>query len=103
MTESISATDRTCPQSRATAILGLVALVLLQFSVAAHQFEHSTDHGFNVCDVCTAYGKLDDAPLAGNMATEFPIVLNGAVDTFAETPTAALIIAAYRSRAPPLS
>ena len=103
MNESVFATARPCPGSRATAFLGLLALALLQISVAAHQFEHSADHSFNVCDVCTAYSQLDDAPLADTAITEFPIALHGAIETFSDSPTATLFVAAYRSRAPPLS
>lgn len=103
MTESTSATDRPCPRSRATAILGLVALVLLQISVAAHQFEHDADHSFNVCDVCTAYSQLDDAPLSSAYAFEFPIAHNVAINTPAGSPAATPFVAAYQSRAPPLS
>lgn len=103
MTESMSTTTKSCPRSRATAFLGLVALALLQVSVAAHQFEHSADHGFSVCDVCTAYSELDDAPPAGATTTDYPIAPGSAVDTFSNSPNAALFVAAYRSRAPPLS
>lgn len=96
-------TVKSCPRSRATAFLGLVALALLQVSIAAHQFEHSADHSFTICDVCTAYSQLDDAPLSGAGAAEYPIMLGGAINTLSSSPVAALFDAAYRSRAPPLS
>jgi len=103
MNESVFATARPCPRSRATAVLGLVALALLQISVAAHQFEHSADHGFKTCDVCTAYSQLDDAPLSGATAAVFPVERSASIDSITESPAATLFVAAYRSRAPPLS
>ena len=103
MREIIPAIKSIRARSRKAALLGLFALALLQISIAAHQFEHIADHGLNVCDACTAYSKLDDAPLAGATPSEFPVALNGAISTLSDTPDAAGFNAAYRSRAPPLS
>jgi len=92
-----------CPRSRAAAILGLVALALLQVSFAAHAFEHSAEHGLNVCHACTAYSQLEDAPGADSTPFEIEIAPNSVPYLGTDSPELAVFAAAYRSRAPPTS
>lgn len=88
---------------RTTAVLGLVALVLLQVSMAAHQFEHVADHGFTVCHACSVYNQLDDVPAKSVLPAVILAATGTAVDTDAGTLAAAPLVSNYRSRAPPLS
>lgn len=103
MSEPTPTTARHCPRSRATATLGLVALALLQISIAAHQFEHSADHGLNICHVCTAYSQDEDAPLSGTVSAEIPQASYSLPAIVVDLPAAVAPAAAYQSRAPPLS
>jgi hypothetical protein len=92
-----------CPRSRATAILGLLALALLQVSIAAHQFEHSADHGLNVCHVCTAYSDIENSPHSGTASAGIPASVHAAPGTAIDLPVVTRLVSAYQSRAPPLS
>lgn len=103
MLESIPNTATTCPRSRATAILGLVALALLQVSIAAHQFEHSAEHGLNVCHACTAFSQLEDAPSTNSTPFEFEIAPHHLAHAGIDTPELVAFAATYLSRAPPTS
>lgn len=88
---------------RATAVLGLVALALLQVSMAVHQFEHVADHGLTVCHACSVYNQLDDVPIASvspAISLTQPAI---AIDTDTGRLTSALLVSSYRSRAPPRS
>lgn len=103
MSESTPSTATRCPRSRAAAILGLVALALLQVSFAAHQFEHSAEHGLNICHACTAYSQLEDAPSAGGTPFEIEIAPHRLPNAGPDSPERVVCAAAYRSRAPPTS
>ena len=83
--------------------MGLVALALLHVAAATHQFEHDVDHGFSVCESCSAYSQLEDSAIPVEPALE--IFVSHDVLTAATT-TRSLqgpVVAVYRSRAPPLS
>lgn len=101
MPESSSETTRLTVQRRAAALLGLVALVMLQVSVAAHQFQHVADHGFSVCQVCSTQNQLDDAPVSAAQHVALPVSSNATGNTGAEPLVTTVIVAPYRSRAPP--
>ena len=88
---------------RATAVLGLVALALLQVSMAAHQFEHIADHGLTVCHACGVYNQLDDVPANNVLPAIILAPTSTTVDTDAGTLASALFVSNYRSRAPPRS
>lgn len=98
-----TATARHCPGSRATAILGLFALALLQIAIAVHQFQHSADHGLNVCHVCTAYSQLEESPGSAATATDVEVNPHGLLESDSESFRPPWIATAYRSRAPPHS
>lgn len=87
----------------AAAVLGLVALALLQVSFAAHQFQHDLDHGPGVCHVCSTYSQLEDAPLPGATTAAFLLSAGTAVSIDIDAYESTLVISAYRSRAPPYS
>lgn len=84
-------------------MLGLLALALLQISIAAHQFQHSTDHGLNVCHVCTAYSEVEHSPHSGTSSAGIPASTYAAPDTAIDLPAVTRLVSAYQSRAPPLS
>jgi len=103
MTATTPAIEMHCPRRRATAILGLVALALLQVSIAAHQFEHSADHGFNVCHACTAYSQLENAPHAGATPVDFGFGEYAVPAARNRLLTPANVTATCQPRAPPYS
>ena len=90
-------------QRRAPALFGILALALLQISVASHQFEHLADHGFGVCHSCSTFNQLDDVLIPQALPVTFPIGRHEATATtdqpFEGAPTSRI----YRSRAPPYS
>jgi hypothetical protein len=88
---------------RAPALLALVALALLHISAAAHQFEHSVDHEFGVCQACSAYSELDDTLIPHAPSIDVPSSLHVAVAATATEAPRKTTVAAYRTRAPPLS
>ncbi|MGB5629501.1 MAG: hypothetical protein WBM45_14280 [Woeseiaceae bacterium] len=90
-------------QRRAPALLGILALALLQISVASHQFEHLADHGFGVCQSCSTLNQLDDALIPQALPVTFPIGQYAATDATARPFEGAPVFATYRSRAPPYS
>lgn len=91
-----------CPR-RAPALFGILALALLQISIASHQFEHLADHGFSVCQSCSTYNQLGATLIPDALPIEFPIEPQLASDTMAQPFAAAPAFAAYRPRAPPHS
>ena len=88
---------------RTTAVLGLVALALLQVSMAAHQFEHVADHGLAVCHACSVYNQLDDVPANNVLPAVVLAPTNTAIHTDAGTLSSVRLASNYRSRAPPRS
>ena len=103
MVELSSILARMTDLRRASAMAGLVVLVMLHVSAAAHQFEHIDDHGPSVCEACSAYSQLEDSSAPEVPSIEIPVV-QVSEDLLAsdqELPPATA--AAFRSRAPPLS
>lgn len=90
-------------QRRAPALFGLVALALLQLSIASHQFEHLADHGFGVCELCTTFTELDDALIPEALPAALPVSRQVTSVTTALSLRVAPTSAAYQSRAPPRS
>lgn len=88
---------------RAPAFVGLVALALLHISAAAHQFEHSVDHKFGACQACSTYSQLDDTFIPYVPSIDVPASLHVAVAVPATDAPRKATVAAYRTRAPPLS
>lgn len=88
---------------RAPAIVGLVALALLHISAAAHQFQHSVDHDFGVCQACSAGSQLDDTLVTSVASFETPAPADIAVAAPTTQAPRKTAVAAYRTRAPPLS
>lgn len=103
MPEPSTAAVRPDPRRRLPALVGLVALALLQVSVAAHSFKHVADHGLAVCHVCSSYNQLEHAPVSCAPAIELPYAADAVADTTVGPCAPAIVAAAYRSRAPPLS
>lgn len=56
---------------RSTAVVGLLALVLLQVSLAAHQFDHSVSEASEACALCVQLDRSGDAPTASVEALDF--------------------------------
>ncbi len=103
MTEASPIISRLTAWRRAPAIVGLVALALLHVAAAVHQFEHSADHEFSVCEACGAYSQLEDTAVS---CTPSDDLLVASHDIIAATRADAFkppFAATYRSRAPPLS
>lgn len=90
-------------QHRTTAVLGLLALALLQVSMAVHQFEHVADHGLTVCHACSVYNQLDDVPAKNVLPAVVLAATGSAVDTDVGTLASTPLVSNYRSRAPPRS
>jgi hypothetical protein len=84
-------------------LVGLVAVALMQVSVAAHSFSHVADDGLTVCRVCGSYNQLENAPVACAQPIELPHTTEGVADTRADPCAPAIVAAPYWSRAPPLS
>lgn len=103
MVEFPSAPIKATPGRRAAALLGLLAVLLLQVSLAAHQFDHAGDHGFDVCQVCTSYSQLDDAPTFALSDFALSVIPHAAVEMLAAGVVPASLVSYNRSRAPPLS
>ncbi len=103
MRESSSTINNLKCRRRAPALFGILALALLQISIASHQFEHLADHGFSVCQSCSTYNQLGATIVPDAPPMEFPTGLQVWTDTMAQPFAAAPAFAAYRSRAPPLS
>ncbi|MDH5617493.1 MAG: hypothetical protein OEZ11_02535 [Gammaproteobacteria bacterium] len=103
MLETSSAICNRKFRRRAPALLGILALALMQVSIASHQFEHTADHGFSVCQVCATYNQLDNALIPDALPGTFPIGLHVAASTTARPFEAAPTSAPYESRASPNS
>lgn len=103
MLETSSAICNRKFQRRAPALLGILALALMQISIASHQFEHIADHGLSVCQVCATYNQLDNALMPDALPGTFPTGLHVATSTTVRPFEAAPASAPYESRAPPHS
>lgn len=103
MTKATPTSPADSNRHRSTAILGLVAMVLLQVSIAAHQFKHSADHGFSVCHACTAYSQLEDVAHTHAAPADFGVAIQAT--PFSSVKLAVLddSTAPYQPRAPPNS
>jgi hypothetical protein len=88
---------------RAPAVVGLVALALLHISAAAHQFQHSIDHDFGVCQACGTGSQLDDTFVTSVASIEIPAIADVTVASPTTQVPRKTTVAAYRTRAPPLS
>ena len=102
MIEAPSILPRLTNWRRATAFAGLVALALLHVSATAHQFEHSAEHDFGVCESCGAYSLLEDT-LPCPPSNAFLIAPDAATDLPRADAIEAPVGIIYKSRAPPLS
>jgi len=87
---------------RTSAVLGLFALVLLQFSATSHQFEHHDDHIIKVCDTCTALNHIDDVSAATHTGFDCVTTSDSVTPNLFAT-FKALVVTPFQSRAPPLS
>ena len=87
-------------RSRLFAAIGLVSLVLLQVSLASHQFEHVLEDSTQYCRVCVQHDRLDDGPLAADSAQlELPPTPFIAADH--AIPAVPRVTSHSRARAPP--
>lgn len=103
MPEYMTAPSRLSSRRHTAALLGIVALAFFQVSIAAHQFQHVSDHGLNVCHICSTHNQLDDAPVSAKLPVELPIADNMPASTEADLLESAFFVAPYLSRAPPIS
>lgn len=101
MTKATPTSPADSTRRRTTAILGLVAIVLLQVSIAAHQFKHSADHGFNVCHACTAYNQLEDVAHTHAAPADFGVAIQATPISSVRLAAPADDAAPYQPRAPP--
>ena len=103
MNECLTAPARQDPRRRLTALVGLVALALMQVSVAAHSFSHVADDGLTVCQACGSFNQLEIAPVSCTQTIELPYATDAVADSRASLCAPAIVAAPYWSRAPPLS
>lgn len=87
---------------RIVATAGLLALALMQVSIASHQFEHLADDLAEACLACAQYERLDDAIIASSV--ELPVSIEFATPTFESIVLANIKPASFIAiRAPPLA
>ena len=81
--------------------LSLVALAVLQFALASHQFDHVAGYGMDSCQVCVQLDRLDDG-VADSLP--LPIDLYDASESYGLVPASrfdCLHARLFDSRAPP--
>ena len=107
MAEATAILTRLTTWRRASAILGLVALALLNVTTAVHQFEHTADHDDEhhvaVCETCAVFSQLEDTVVPTPPVDEAFVAADDAVITLRTAVDGAPFTATHRSRAPPLS
>jgi hypothetical protein len=103
MNESSTASIQRDSRHRTPALLGLLALALLQISIAIHQFEHVDSHSLTVCQLCSAFSELDDVTIDSASSVGLPVQQDSVAATVAHVIESAASVAPYWSRAPPHS
>ena len=89
-------------RERSLAMIGLLALLCLQISIASHQFEHSADDIAKSCRICVQQDRADDAPASQDVEIA-AIDICISVAEFQALEISINCLADYRARAPPLS
>jgi hypothetical protein len=87
---------------RAIAWVGVAALLLLQVSLAAHQFGHTVDDSFKYCRVCVQHHRLD-AIAPAETAAVGPQAPAAQAEYFEPAMPSPAFVHAFDARAPPLS
>jgi hypothetical protein len=79
----------------------LLSVAWLQFSIAAHQFDHAAGTADAPCDVCVQLERTDDFVSDGPAVVLLLASSDSLFEKFASTEVAENAIAGFSPRAPP--